>query len=56
MSDRSAAADHRPLSDTARDRIMGNAVTANVVTWLGARLATADAADRSVRSPGGARG
>ncbi len=56
MSDRSAAADHRPRSDTARDPLLGNAVIANVVTWLGARLAIADAADRSARSPGGARG
>jgi hypothetical protein len=56
MSDRSAAADHRSRSDTARDPIMSNTVTASVVTWLGAHLAIADAAERSARSPGGARG
>jgi hypothetical protein len=35
---------------------MGNAVTVTVVSWLGARLAIADAAERAARSPGGARG
>ena len=56
MSDRAAAAGHRPLCGTARDRWVGNAVTINVVSWLGARLAIADAAERAARSPGGARG
>jgi hypothetical protein len=56
MSERSAAAGHRPLCDTARDRILGNAVTADVVTRLGARPAIADPAERAARSPGGARG
>ena len=56
MNDRSAAAEDRPLSDTARDRILGDAVTADVVSWLGARLAIADAAERAARSRGGARG
>jgi hypothetical protein len=56
MSDRSAAADHRPLSDTARDRIVGDAVTVTVVTRLGARLAVADPAERAARSAGGAYG
>jgi hypothetical protein len=56
MSDRAATTGHRPLSGTARDRFMGNAVTVNVVGWLGARLDIADAAERSARSPGGARG
>jgi hypothetical protein len=56
MTERSTAADHRPPPDTARDRLMGNAVTASVVTRLGARLAIADAAERSARSPRAARG
>jgi len=56
MNDRSAAAEDRLLSDPARDRLMGNGVTADVVSWLGARLAIADAAERAARSPGGARG
>jgi hypothetical protein len=56
MSGRSAAADHRPRSGTARGRLVGNAVTITVVSWLGARLAVADATARSARSPGGARG
>ena len=56
MNDRSAAAGHRPLSDTARDRFVGDAVTVTVVSWLGARLAIADAAERAACSPGGARG
>jgi hypothetical protein len=56
VSGRSAAVDHRPLSDTARARYISNAVTVNVVSWLGARLAIADPVDRSARSPGGARG
>ena len=56
MSGRSAAVDHRPLSDTVRDRFVGNGVTVTMVTWLGARLAIADAAERSAPSPGGARG
>ena len=56
MNDRAVAADHRPPSDTARDRFVGDAVTAHVVSWLGARLDIADAAERSARSPGGAHG
>jgi len=56
VSDRSAAADHRPPSGTARDRIMGNAVIVTVVTRLGARLDIADAAERSARPRGGLRG
>jgi hypothetical protein len=56
MSDRAAATDHRPLSGTACDRFMGNAVTVTVVTRLGARLAIADPAERAARCPGGARG
>jgi|GEM_PF-4750584 len=51
-----AAAGHRPLADTARGRIVGDAVSADVVTRLGARLAIADAAERAAGSPGGARG
>ncbi len=56
MNDRAAATEDRPLSDTAHDRILGDAVTVNVVSWLGARLAIADPVDRAARSPGGARG
>jgi hypothetical protein len=56
MSDRTAAADHRPLSGTARDRFVGDGVTVTVVTWLGARLAMTLAAERAACSPGGARG
>jgi hypothetical protein len=56
MTDRAAAANHRPLSGTVRDRFVGNGVTVTVVSWLGARLDIADAAERSAPSPGGARG
>jgi hypothetical protein len=56
MSDRSAAAHHRPRPGTARDRIVGDTVSATVVSWLGARLAIADATARSACSLGGARG
>ena len=56
MTDRAATTGHRPLADTARDRFLGDAVTVNVVSWLGARLDIADAAERSARSAGGARG
>jgi hypothetical protein len=56
MSDRAATTRHRPLSGTARGRIMDNAATADVVTRLGARPAIADPAERAARSPGGARG
>ncbi|HEV8650755.1 MAG TPA: hypothetical protein VG276_15480 [Actinomycetes bacterium] len=51
-----AAAGHRPLADTARGRLVGDGVSADVVTRLGARLAIADPAERSAGSPGGARG
>jgi hypothetical protein len=56
MSDRSAAAHHRPLSGTARHRLVGPAVTATMVTRLGARPVIADAAEGAARSPGGANG
>ncbi len=56
MSQRAAAAEDRPRSGTACDRFVGNAVTATVVSWLGARLVIADAAERAAGSPGGARG
>jgi hypothetical protein len=56
MSDRSAAAGHRPLPDTARDQFMGNTVTVKLVTWLGARLAIVVAVDRAAQSRRGARG
>jgi hypothetical protein len=56
MTDRAATTGHRPLSGTARDRFMGDAVTVNVVSWLGARLAMTLAAERAACSPGGARG
>jgi hypothetical protein len=59
MSDRSAAANHRPLSTTALHHTMADfrdsAVTTSVVTWLGAPLAIADAAERTARLLGGAR-
>jgi hypothetical protein len=54
MNNGLAAAGRRPLSDPARDRFM-SAVTVNVVTRLGARLAITDAAERTVRSAGAAR-
>jgi hypothetical protein len=56
MNGQSAAVGHRPLSGTARDRFVGDAVTVNVVSWLGARLAMTLAAERAACSPGGARG
>jgi hypothetical protein len=56
MNGQSVAVDHRPLSGTARDQFVGDAVTATAVTWLGARLAMTLAAERAARSPGGARG
>jgi hypothetical protein len=59
MTDRSAAANHRPLSTTALHHtmadFMGSAVTPSAVTWL-APLAIADAAERTARPLGGARG
>jgi hypothetical protein len=59
MTDRSAAANHRPLSTTALHRVtadfMGSAVTPSAVTWL-APLAIADPAERSAGFTGGARG
>jgi hypothetical protein len=56
MSDRAATTGHRPLFGTARARYISNAVTVDVVSWLGARLAIADPAERAARSLGGARG
>ena len=56
MSDRSAAAGHQPLVDGARGWFMGNTVTVNLVTWLGARLAIVVAVDRAAQSRRGARG
>jgi hypothetical protein len=56
MTERPAAADHPPLSDPARDPWLGNAVTATVVTRLGARLAIADAAERATQPGGGLGG
>jgi hypothetical protein len=52
MSDRSAAAGHRPLPETARDQFMGNTVTVK----LGAHLAIVVAVDRAAQSRRGARG
>jgi hypothetical protein len=42
---------HHPMADH-----MGSAVTSSAVAWLGAPLAMADAAERTARSWGGARG
>ncbi len=56
MNGQSAADGHRPLPDTARDRLVGDGVTADVATRFGARLAVADPAERAAGSPGGARG
>jgi DNA (cytosine-5)-methyltransferase 1 len=36
----------RPVSDTARYRAMGNAVTVPVITWLGRRLVACDLAEQ----------
>jgi hypothetical protein len=54
MSDRSAAANHRPLSTTALHHTMADFM-GSAVTWL-TPLAIADAAERTARPPGGARG
>jgi hypothetical protein len=56
MTVRSSAADHPPLSDLAGYRWVGNAVTATLVTRLGARLAMADAVERATHCRGRARG
>jgi hypothetical protein len=55
MSDRSTAADHRPLSITTLHHTMADFM-AGAATWLGAALAIADAAERTARSTGGAGG
>jgi DNA (cytosine-5)-methyltransferase 1 len=49
-------ADQRPISDTARYRLIGNAVTVPVVAWIGARLAAADHANRQPCPCGGGGG
>jgi hypothetical protein len=56
MSDRSAAADHRPLSEAACDLFMSNPATAKRVTRLGTGLTMANMVERAARCPGRARG
>jgi hypothetical protein len=56
MTERSPTAGHPPLSRAARNRLVRDAVTANLVTRLGARVATAKATEQWAGSPGGACG
>jgi hypothetical protein len=56
MTNLPAAAGRRPLFDTARDRLVGKATTATVVTCLGASLAVPHAVERAARCPGAASG
>ena len=56
MSDPSAAADHRPLSEAACDLFMSNPATAKRVTRLGTGLTMVDMVERAARCPGRAHG
>jgi hypothetical protein len=56
MTDPSRAIGHRPLFHLACEWFMAHPGTARPVTWLGARLAIADATASSACSLGGAHG
>jgi hypothetical protein len=53
MTDPSAAAGHRPLSEAACDRFMSNPATARPVTRLGT---SPNMVERAARCPGPAHG
>jgi hypothetical protein len=56
MTQRATGTYCRPRSDTARDRLGGNASTATVATRFGAPLAVPDTVERAARCPGRGRG
>jgi hypothetical protein len=56
VTDPSAAAGHRPLSEAACDLFMSNPATARRVTRLGTGLTMANMVERAARCPGRAHG